>query len=105
MPAECWKHCPRIENPADIPLRGIISTELASCKLWRYGPDWLVEKNQKFDYNMLEECLKEMRITHCNVVHTAQTTLNLENIVCCENFSRLQRLLRVMAYVLRFVKH
>jgi len=44
VPAQCWKHYPGIENPADIPSRGITPSELVD-KLWRYGPDWLVEKN------------------------------------------------------------
>ena len=105
--AECWNHCPGIENPADIPSRGITPAELVSCKLWRYGPDWLVERNQTFEEdsgNMPEECLKEMRVTLCHVAHTTDSTPNLGNILSCENFSCLQRLLRVTAYVLRFVK-
>ena len=108
MPAECWNHCPGIENPADITSRGITPAELVSCKLWRYGPDWFVERNQTFEEdsgNIPEECLKEMRVTLCNVAHTTESTLNLGNILSCENFSCLQRLLRVTAYVLRFVKH
>ena len=36
--------------------------------------------------------------------HTSQTTLDLDKIICCKNFSRLQRLLRVTGYVLRFVE-
>ena len=54
---------------------------------------------------MPEECLKEMKVTICNITHTIESTLSLGNIICCENFSHLQKLLRVTAYVLRFVKH
>ena len=99
--------CPGIENPVDIPSRGITPTELASCKLWRYGPDWLVERNpalEEGNYGMPEECLKEMKSTHCYVTHTSQTTLDLDKIICCKNFSCLQRLLRVTGYVLRFME-
>ena len=51
-----------------------------------------------------EECMKEIRSTHCNITHASQTTLDLDKIICCRNFSRLQRLLRVTSYVLKFVE-
>ena len=37
-------------------------------------------------------------------MHTSQTTLDLDKIICCKNFSCLQRLLRVTGYVLRFME-
>ena len=107
VPAECWKHCPGIDNTADIPSRGITSTELVNCKLWRYGPDWLVERNpvlEEESCSVPEECLKEIKSTHCYVTHTSQTTLDLDKIICYKNFICLQRLLRVTGYVLRFVE-
>ena len=42
IPTDCWNHCLGADNPTDIPSRGITPTELASSKLWRYGPDWLI---------------------------------------------------------------
>ena len=71
VPAKCWKHCLGIENPADIPSRGITPTKLASSTLWRYGPDWLGERNQVLEeecYGM--ECFKEMKVTCRYVAHT-----------------------------------
>jgi len=107
VPAEYWKHCPGIENPADIPLRGIMPTELTNCRLWRYGPAWLVERNPALEEEgnaMPDECLKEIKGTRCYIMHASQITLNLDKIICCKNFSRLRRLLRVTSYVIKFDK-
>ena len=107
VPAEYWNHCLGIENPADIPSRGITPTELARCKLWRYGPDWLIQRNlvlEEDSCDIPEECLKEIKGTHCYVTHTSQTTLDLDKIISYKNFCHLQRLLRVTGYILRFVE-
>ena len=110
VPAEYWKHYPGKENLADVPSRGITPAELASCKLWIHTPDWLVDMMTEFNEDNLlmpEECLKETRITNYNLMCSSPATNgsnNLGNIICCENFSRLRRLLRVTAYVIRFVE-
>ena len=36
-----WRHCPGIENPADIGSRGCLASELVSSSLWWKGPAWL----------------------------------------------------------------
>jgi len=108
VPADFWSHCPGTENPADIPSRGIAPAELASSKLWRYGPDWLINGNpvqeEEDSLDIPEECMKEIRSTHCNFTQASQTTLDLNAIIPCKNLSDLRRLLRVTGYVLMFVK-
>ena len=110
VPAECWRHCPGKQNPADIPSRDATPAEIASCKLWRHGPDWLVDFKREFEEDnirMPEECLKEMKVSYYNLTHSSSTTnepSSLDKAIVCENFSRLQRLLRVTAYVIRFVE-
>jgi len=44
VPPQYWSHCPGRENPADIPSRGMAITELAGYRIWRYGPDWLIDQ-------------------------------------------------------------
>ena len=81
--------------------------ELARCRLWKYGPDWLIQRNlvhEEDNCDIPEECLKEIKGTHCYVTRTSQTTLDLDKIISCKNFCHLQRLLRVTGYVLRFVE-
>ena len=37
-------------------------------------------------------------------MHASQITLSLDKIICCKNFSHLQRLLRITSHVLKFVE-
>ena len=38
-----WKHCSGKSNPSDLLYRGCSAENLLSSKLWKLGPDWLVE--------------------------------------------------------------
>ena len=108
VPPERWEHCSGRDNPADLPSRGITPAELAGSKLWRYGPEWLVHRQASKENDiseMPEECLREIKMS-CHPTYNLVVTSDskgLSTIVCCENFSRLQRLLRVTAYMLRFI--
>lgn len=52
---------PLIQNPVDIPSRGITSQELSGNELWSKGPS-LVEPDQlqKKDSDMPDECSEEL---------------------------------------------
>ena len=108
VPPVCWRHCPGRENPADLPSRGMSPNELAGSRLWHYGPDWLIHPRTCRDeeLEMPEDCLKEIKTTHCptHSLLTAEGSNSLSNIIHCENYSNLLRLLRVTAYVCRFVE-
>ena len=44
IPSSSWRHCPGVDNPADIPTRSITFSELGDCEHWRSGPKWLSEQ-------------------------------------------------------------
>ena len=57
---------------------------------------------------MPEESLEEMKskdrkLFHSMLVSSGEPASNLGKIIACDNFSSLQRLLRVTAYVMKFV--
>ncbi|GBM68075.1 hypothetical protein AVEN_66743-1 [Araneus ventricosus] len=95
-----WFHCPGLENPADRLTRGVSAVSLKSDDLWWSGPRWL--KSPRYDwpqqkFRVPDEYMQEKRI----VVHTA--IVKDDPLIDISRFSSLTRLLRVTAYVLRFL--
>ena len=43
VPPESWGHCPGVENPADLPSRGMKAEALKQSEIWWNGPPWLVK--------------------------------------------------------------
>ena len=108
VPLNCWNHCPGLENPADIPSRGITPTQLASSNLWWNGPSWLATQGKPSG----EEDVTEMKIKEEKALENGTlsallvhgTTNSLSNLINCKDYSRLDSLLRVTALVVKFVK-
>ena len=110
---EQWHHCPGTENPADVPSRGADPKSLSCNKLWLQGPEWLQSDITDQDSlvtkpEMPEECKAEQRgykRTAILLSTTAQAnSVNISELLSCENFSNSHRLIRVTAYVLRAAK-
>ena len=115
VPASRWQHCNRKDNPADIPSRGSSPLELSQCPLWMEGPKWLtsITEDTKSVFNSThvpEECLAEVRAEEKVKCQTSSLFLSatepcgIAQIMEAKDFSDLQRLLRVSALVLKFVR-
>ena len=81
--------------------------ELATSQLWTNGPVWLKdsELGGPPDAQMPEECLAEMKCCKLEMTHGVLTSTDppsIEQLLKCENFSLLHRLLSVTAHVLKF---
>jgi hypothetical protein len=107
-----WRHCPGVDNPADIPTRSIKCSELGQCELWRNGPPWLSEELQPNDElidepSPSEECLRELKKKPHHsptALLTEATGQGIKELMNIATFSNYHRLLRVTVYVLRFVR-
>ena len=108
LPIDCWSHCSGVENPADIPSRGLNPVQLSLSNLWTNGPTMLGEpaSDDKVErMPMPAECAVEMR------AKDRDATLNLLNsdgpslgqAIRCDDYSSLQRLLNVTSNVLKFI--
>jgi len=91
------------------------SSQLAENTLWMMGPVWLSQRKKELKGIVItehppEECLMEMKVTNRGNLKsfTLLVNTNDSSISCVIDISRLsnlERLLRVAAYVLRFLKN
>ena len=107
---EDWGHVAGLVNPADIGSRGVSPSQLVNSNLWWEGPDWLRECKdnwpQKFplteSIEVEEEMKKTIVVATTSIVQSVNTIGQVINI---ERFSSLGKLLRVSAYVKRFISN
>lgn len=101
---EDWGHCPGADNPADLLTRGILPSALVQSALWWRGPQWLL--NDESGWPMLgnqasqqaDSYKEEMRVAAMPVMSPSQ-----DPILNLKDHSSFNRILRVTAWVLRFV--
>ncbi|GFQ69720.1 integrase catalytic domain-containing protein [Trichonephila clavata] len=103
-----WNFVSGLENPADCGTRGIPPTKLENCDLWFNGPDWLrnstfpigrFEDNPQLQEDMSTEAKGISKLIMLTVV---DATFKVEFF---QKFSSWNKLKRVVAYCLRFVKN
>lgn len=99
-----WKHVSSTNNPADLISRGCDPRQLLNSELWWFGPQWLQENcclsdKSDFLHNNLEG-IPERRNNNKIVCLTMENEFDLINKI-----SDFNKLLRVTAYCLRFIKN
>lgn len=101
----CWKHVPSSDNPADCASRGLLPHLLQDHPLWWNGPIWFQEDCSKWP-NFKFTPLSEDSVPDIKTVPLpALATLTSAPFEPLARFSCWGILLRVMAYVLRFVQN
>ena len=107
LPVDCWRHCSGKVNPADIPSRGMRPLELSVNLMWRDGPDWPIESEEKAtELQMPEDCLTEVKKDK-EVVHNLLAVgepCGIGQVMDCKKYSSLHHLLMVTVYLLRIVR-
>lgn len=102
---EDWAHCPGEQNPADVGSRGELASRLKENELWWRGPAWLSGPKEEWPVSQICETPQsideEKKIT---VTVTGVTNkFGISSIIEINAFSRLGKLLRVTAWVKRFL--
>ncbi|XP_065902557.1 uncharacterized protein [Dysidea avara] len=109
--SEEWNHCPGSVNPADMPSRGLKGSELCDSQHWWIRPEFLCKPQSEWpnttSLSSVEEAnlelIKEVPvISHSLVVLSTQ--FRLHDVIDCERFSSLLKLLNTTAYVFRFTR-
>lgn len=101
---ENWRHCKGKENPADHGTRGLKSETLAVDTMWWNGPSWL----RTADMTSAEETNTPLLTGECiaqnQIIEDGEDVCSVtEPILKLENYSSLNKLLRVTAWARRFV--
>ena len=106
MPDVSWKYCPTDENPADLGTRGKTPKQLQESKLWWKGASWLCTAQcphqphiDQMHYEGQEEEIQPVLQVQTKV----ESSTGMSAIIKLEEFSSRYRLLRVTAWVLKFV--
>jgi len=94
-----WRHVPSQSNAAELMSRGIVPSTLTTSTLWWKGPQCLSQEPSSLpitEFNTPTEIL-EVRKVHVACLQ------NPEDIT--HRFSKLHRLIRVIAYCRRFINN
>lgn len=92
-----WNYVSTKENPADMISRGIKPSKLKDNLLWWEGPQWLQKSEEEWPLN------ENVPESNTEIITTLHTTLNVKHESILQRFSSLQKMLRVLAYCLRFI--
>ncbi|XP_071132834.1 uncharacterized protein [Mytilus edulis] len=106
-----WKYCPTDCNPADLLTRGITSEKYKESTLWKKGPNWLTDTSKFPNTTIVSDASLSVLI---NEQENSQATRDIstdknENqpglhvIMDLNRYGSYKRLLRITAYVQRFV--
>ncbi|GBM38557.1 hypothetical protein AVEN_110218-1 [Araneus ventricosus] len=103
-PPEVWNHCPGCENPADKITRGLSIKNLVNDQVWWHGPPWLIQQNTSCASSYDDSDPDPLSIASEERISTLATSAeSVEPVLDIQKFSNLHKLLRVTAYLLRFV--
>lgn len=101
-----WKYCPTSSNPADLLTRGITAESLRNNALWFIGQPWLLEEQSQWPQWKQEKREApeqfEEPINIMSNVSVENKTASILNAIDVENFSTIDKLSKVIAWVNRF---
>ncbi|CAL1264768.1 unnamed protein product [Larinioides sclopetarius] len=102
-----WHHCPGAANPADLVSRGVKISKLINNELWLFGPEWLSrppefwpkpQNKEEIDVSELEYNKKSKEVLQNQCIID-----ELKNPIDICKYSNLKKLVRVTAWVKRFI--
>lgn len=106
-PSELWNYVPSGQNPADFLSRGLSPKSFIEVsEMWFYGPEWLKKSSANWPVDPIGQA-------SFSIEELPEVWKNLNVFVQSENlttfpftkFSSFGRIIRVMAYCLRFIEN
>ena len=113
---ETWRYCPTQFNPADVASRGALAVQLINDENWWHGPSFLQNPEELWPVLPIKE--PENSPDYCeelksNIPKRTATLVSvgikpefdLEQLIDPSRYSKIGTILRVTAYILRFVRN
>ena len=106
IPNAIWRHCPTVDNPADLLTRGLSFDQFNTSSLWWHGPEWLTDQDKWPLWN--PQSVSQLHVAAATADEfvpqppTTDHNIGLHQVMTPENYSSLNRLLAVTAYIQRF---
>ena len=101
------KYCSTAENPADLLTRGVSTEILKNSILWLKGPRWLATGEEPIwdaEDNKVLSCQSEDNDDATTQQPEDFSNGGIDSVINIERYSSLGKVLRITAYVLRFIK-
>ncbi|XP_064637173.1 uncharacterized protein LOC135493627 [Lineus longissimus] len=102
-----WRYVPTSQNPADLPSRGVVADKLVDSSLWWNGPGFLEQEPENWPKNRVEKSEtadQEVKTSELGYLTVGQDgAKNADPKLDPSNFSNWMRLVRVNAWVNRFL--
>ena len=99
---ESWNHVEGCENPADLITRGMLAEKLLENPIWLKGPQWLSQKElpvSKISPNVSELDAVQNDLAVMSVIQN-DTVIDFEKYIY-----KMTMLLKIIAWILRFIKN
>ena len=102
-----WRFFPGNKNPADLPSRGTCTPEFCSdifCN-WNKGPTFITKDESCWQVDASNSYLpQDVQIVNVNVMKS-ENNYGIQNLIDISRFNDYLKLLRITAYVIRFVNN
>ncbi|XP_075162729.1 uncharacterized protein LOC142235359 [Haematobia irritans] len=109
LPRNVWRHVRSKQNPADCASRGVMAEQLLDFDLWWNGPRWLREPlncaEHDNDLDPIDNEQIDVEMKHQTTLVSCPDTSQFPLNALIERTSSWSRVLRIMAYVIRFSKN
>lgn len=104
-----WRYCPTADNPADLLSRGISAEQFLEKDVWMNGPRWISDHSKWPQWNGNESVVlttvdQEQDKTDDNLAVSGSTDTRV-TVIDIQRFNSYMKLIRVTAYVRRFIKN
>lgn len=97
-----WNHVKGSDNPADYVSRGMLPEDFVANSMWKCGPAWLLKNEEKWPKQLILEPVSDELLEKRKTILLTHPIL--PEVSLYERYSSYWKLIRVTAYVLRFIK-